>query len=191
MKYKFNIIQSIKAAEARQARERFLRRALRAGSLGFLVIALLYSALQVNAMYGTVRRTSQRLDRIQKEFNRYKSSKMTIQKSDITLLDNMQEDRIYWTRILVALARHLPKNYWITSFDYGEQELTVKGFGYITQGQRQLIALNKYTNLLRGDSTFTDEFTRVFLKKAVRNDADDQQPRISFEFKATKGAKKP
>lgn len=191
MKYKFNIIQSMQAAEARQARERFLRRALRAGSLGFLGIAFLYAALQVFAMYGAVKRTAQRLDRIQQEFNRYKSSKMTIQKSDITLLDNMQKNRIYWTRILVALARHLPKNYWITSFDYDTQELTVKGFGYITQGQQQLIALNKYTNFLRGDTTFTDEFGRVFLKKAVRNDADDMRPRISFEFKATRGAKKP
>jgi hypothetical protein len=113
---------------------------------------------------------------------------MIVNRSDIELLDRLQNDRIFWTRILVPVARYLPENYWITRFGYEKRALTVDGYGYISPRQEQLITIDDYLNELRRDAKFKRPFVNVYMNSTERHD-DKLRLKVSFSYSATGGQK--
>jgi hypothetical protein len=82
------------------------------------------------------------------------------------------------------MAYHLPENYWITDFSYNGTVYNVKGYGYITPHQEQLITVDDYLNLLREDKKFSDVFKAIFMNSVVRTD-EGYRERVSFEYSGT------
>jgi len=202
LKYKLNLVKSVRAAErrARQHKSNMLLIALLCFGILGLVVFSTYT--KIEGMQRVVANEKRKLKLIEAEYKNYQEMHVSIDKADIELLNQLQMNRVYWTKKLEAIAKHLPDeqpiSYWITKFGYksGTQAFNVHGYGYITQSQEQLLALDNYLNDLRADVNYSGVFGSTFLNSAIRNDeseADHRQKRdrVSFEFSSVrKGAQR-
>lgn len=184
MKYSINLVRTLREQERRQALARRRTSMLVILCLVSLALAIGYNTLHVVAMRSVIAEEHNKLARIDAEYKQYKATTLIVDKADIELLDKLQNDRIFWTRKLAAMAVHLPENYWVTKFGYGKANtFQVDGYGYITKAQKQLITLDDYLNLLRADSLFNDDFKTTHLDLAKRDDEGSRE-RVNFEYSA-------
>jgi len=154
-------------------------------------LAGFFTYQRIIGMQRVVEKEKQKLAAIQEEYQNYQETNVSIDKADIELLNRLQSGRVYWTRKLEAMAKHLPNeepiSYWITSFRYSGNTFNVSGYGYITHKQEQLLALDKYLLDLRADQMYSDIFSPTYLNSAVRSDEDIEgrgavRERVSFEY---------
>ncbi len=190
MKYKINMIRAQLLEKKRTDRQKSLLFSSTIIAFAILALALFYSILQVRSMEMIIKSEEAKLKRIEDEFKNYEKTKMIIDRKDIELLDRLQHSRIYWTKKLVAMASHLPEDYWITKFQYDRKNVfEVKGYGYISKDQKQLLTLDEYLNKLRDDSTYNDDFGYTYLKTTIRTD-EKTRDRVSFEYGAEKAKRR-
>jgi len=184
-KYEINLVRAMRE----QTRVSEIRRTRILGfsvlSFGLLILSLLYSGLQILIMQATLRTESNQVTRIQNEYLKYKQTRMVVSKSDLELLDSLQNSRIYWTNKLAALALHLPDNYWISSITYRPPEFSATGSGYGSAQQEQLVTIERYLNELRADSSYADVFKQTHFVSTSRID-ESHQSLVSFEFSSTR-----
>jgi Tfp pilus assembly protein PilN len=158
---------------------------LNAFSVGILILALFYTALNIISMQRDIAQEQQRLDVVEAEYRKYKATTTIVDKSDLELLDKLQRDRIYWTKVLASMAFHLPNNapnpYWITKLSYNNDQFKIHGFGYISPMQEQLITIDDYLNQLRADSSYSYIFKNTYLNSTSRSD-EGKKERVDFEF---------
>ncbi len=180
------MIRVIRREEKKKERSRSLSTAL--GSLGFgvLGLALLYFMFNVITMESSLRKERHKLEDVEKEYLKYKASKLFVDKADIELLDELQSRRIFWTKKLIAMATHLPENYWIAHFGFNQKQFSVSGFGMVSQGQNQLIILDNYFNELRSDSNYKDVFP-ITTFNSTRLEKLSENDKVSFDFVSTAG----
>ncbi|MFP4014589.1 MAG: PilN domain-containing protein [Chitinispirillaceae bacterium] len=185
VKYRINMVKMIREEERKARTQRLSILLISLSCFAFLLISIFYSTLQVLGMQLLINKEREKLARIETEYKKYRKTKMTVNKSDIELLDRLQTNRIYWTKKLESMAMHLPDSqpisYWITDFGYKQNSFTVRGYGYITPMQEQLIELDTYLNNLRMDQNFSDIFRTIYLNSAVRTD-EAVRRRVSFEY---------
>jgi hypothetical protein len=186
MKYRINMIRQMQAEEHQAAQLRSQKVILAGLCFVMIGISALFATYQIFTMKGILRDEKKKLKLIEVEYQQYRKSRMIVNKADIELLDKLQNSRIFWTKKLVAMAKHLPKNYWIDQFSFVNNTFLVEGFGYISQKQKQLITLDEYLNLIRKDETFNDVFKTIYLNSTVRNDDEKDRLRISFDYTALK-----
>jgi Tfp pilus assembly protein PilN len=190
----------VRAAEKRARTERGQMTLIALVCFSALGLAAFYTNLKILSMEQTITAEKRKLALIEAEYRNYQEMHVSIDKADIELLNQLQMNRIYWTKKLEAIARHLPDeqpiSYWITKFGYKSASNTfnVHGYGYITQKQEQLLALDNYLNDLRSDPSYTDILSTTYLNSAVRSDEEDNdrgvtRERVSFEYSSLrKGA---
>jgi Tfp pilus assembly protein PilN len=183
MKYAINLVRIRRIEERREELKRVRILTITAVCFGVFLLSLFYSALQILGMEATLTEERRKLARIEEEYKQYRETKMIVNKADIELLNKLQSERIFWTRKLAAMAHHLPENYWITEFSYSSGSFDVKGYGYITPSQRQLVTIDDYLTLLREDRLFSDVFERIYLNETQRKD-EKQRERVSFDYSA-------
>jgi hypothetical protein len=187
MKYRINLIEQIRLKEKKEWELKRSITVFTLVSFVLLLLAVLYTAMNILKMKSILNAEQKKLTRIENEYKKYKATRMIINKSDIEMLDRLQTQRIYWTKKLAAMAFHLPNKlpnpYWITKFGYAKEKLTVEGFGYISPQQEQLITIDDYLNKLRADTTFSDVFQTCYLNSTVRKDEDRRQ-RVTFNYSA-------
>ncbi|MDR2577927.1 MAG: hypothetical protein LBC70_03815 [Chitinispirillales bacterium] len=193
IKYKMNLVKSIRIAERRSVKHRVNLVLLIMACFGILGGAGYYTYDQVVKMQREITRERQKLRRLEAEYRNYQAEQTVIDKSDIELLNELLSKRVYWTRILEAMTKYLPEkepiSYWITKFGFSERSgtFTVQGFGYITEAQEQLLELDEYLNNLRADPNYSEVFGQTFLRSTVRQDEEDGaarelRERINFEY---------
>lgn len=187
MKFRLNLIRDIQEEQKSAESLRLKAMILIVACFGLLFVSLFYSLLQIYTMRSAVLEERARLARIKAEYQHYKASEMIVNKSDVELLDRLQNNRIFWSKKLLVIAHFVPDNYWITRFDYDRSLLNVVGYGYITDKQQQLVTLNEYLTLLRKEKTFNDVFREVYLNSTIRNDDQRKQARVSFNYAAVGG----
>ena len=192
MKYRINIVEQLRKAEKRERRRRSTMTVCLMVSFTLLLLSAAFTAQNIIKMRGTLQRERMELRRIEAEYRKYKSTKMIVDKTDIEKLDRLQGNRIYWTKKLAAIASHLPNTppdpYWITSFSFKDHKLNVKGYGFISPRQEQLITLDEYLKALRADTTFSDVFGTCYLNTTAREDEGNRE-RVTFDYTAEgKGA---
>jgi len=189
IKYKLNLVKTVRVAEkrARQQKSNMLLVAL--VCFGALGLAAFNTHLKIQGMQRSIAAENRRLRAVEAEYKKYQEMHVSIDKTDIELLNQLQMNRIYWTKKLEAMASHLPYeqpiSYWITRFGFRGNNFNVRGYGYITHNQEQLLALDNYLNDLRNDPSFSSVFTTTSLNSAVRSDEDNRE-RISFDYTATR-----
>jgi Tfp pilus assembly protein PilN len=183
MKYAVNLVRIRRIEERKAELKRVRILTLTAICFGILLLSLFYSALQILRMEATLTEEKNKLARIEAEYKQYRETKMIVNKADIELLNRLQSERIFWTRKLAAMAHHLPENYWITDFSYTRGSFDVRGYGYITPSQQQLVTIDDYLNLLRQDRLFNDVFKQIYLNSTERKD-EKQRQRVSFDYSA-------
>ena len=181
MKYTINLVREIRLAEIKEEAKRVRAFTFSAVCIGILALTFLYSGFKVFEMRNVLVYERDKLQKIETEYHKYKSTKMIVDKSDIELLDRLQNNRIFWTKKLAAMAKHLPANYWITKFLYNNGTYRVYGYGNISKEQEQLVVLNDYLNQLRSDSTYSDVFTSTSFISTKREDGKGRM-KVSFEF---------
>jgi Tfp pilus assembly protein PilN len=194
-----NLVKTVRETEKRHLKHKANMVLMSFICFGLLVFSGFYVFSQIMAMESTLAREKDKLRMIEAEYRNYHEATSVIDKADIELLNQLQSNRIYWTRKLEAMASHLPDeqpvSYWITKFGYRDNSktFTVGGYGYITQRQEQLLALDSYLNNLRADANFSDVFSSTFLKSTERQDDNSKasavRERVSFEYASVrKGA---
>jgi Tfp pilus assembly protein PilN len=186
--YRLNLIRELREKEVKSERKRRMTLILGLGCFGFFVLSLLYSGLTIWQMEAVLNREEKKVQDLHQEYQKYKASKLIVDKADLELLSGLQGKGIFWTKKLVAIAKHLPENYSITSFSYGNDQLKVTGYGATSAQQDQLLVLDNYLNRLRADTSFSNTFKQLQLNSADRRIDAGQ---IAFEFTAfTSGKKK-
>jgi len=202
IRYKLNLVKSVRAAEKRARAERSQMVLIALVCFCALGLAVFSTYLKIDGMQRVVANEKRKLRMIEAEYRNYQEMHVSIDKADVELLNRLQMNRVYWTKKLESVAKHLPDqqpiSYWITKFGYKSNSNTfnVHGFGYITQQQEQLLALDNYLNDLRADANYSDIFASTFLNSAVRSDEEDKErkqkrERVSFEFSSVrKGAQR-
>lgn len=192
MKFRLNLIREIKAEqEAAQKRRRFSAN-LFAICYSLLAVILIYGITDILTMRLKVAEERKRLENVKAEYQRYKSTTEIVSKADVELLDRLQNNRIFWTKKLLIMARCLPENYWITQFGHDGAALTVNGYGYITDRQEQLITLHAYLDGLRRDPAYNDVFKPTYLNSTIRADETGKgRERVSFSYTGIGGRLSP
>jgi hypothetical protein len=187
MKYKINLLDKLLKKE-RDSRAQKLRGLIYSVlSLGVLFLVLFQATLEVKSMVRVIDFEEAKLAKITAEYQKYKETIMVVNKSDIELLDRLQNNRIFWTKKLAVTAHYLPSDYWIEKLDFNKKLYNVNGYGYINPEQKQLITVDDYLNLLRVDSTFNDDFNLTYLNSIVRTDEKNGVERVMFEFSSQRG----
>lgn len=189
LKYRINLVRTQREEERRSERRRRWLAASSLAGFGSLGIALVIGAVQLVRMHGVISEEQAKLQKLKDEYQMYQATKMTVDKDDIELLDSLQRDRIFWTRKLASLARHLPDSFWITRLAFDRTRLAVQGYGYISPMQEQLITLDRYIDSLRADTTYRDDLPASFLRSSSRTDVDGRR-RVSFEFVSDRSAQR-
>jgi hypothetical protein len=184
MKYAVNLIRNLRAEEKKREEKRARIVMICTASFGILLVAILFAVLQVFRIMDTLSEEKDKLGRIEQEYKQYTVTNTFIDKSDIELLDKLQNKKVFWTRKIAAMAQHLPENYWITRFTFEHAVFSVSGYGYITPNQEQLISIDDYLNMMRSDRLFNDVFKYIYLTSTARTDEDSRE-RVSFEYIAT------
>ncbi|MBN1129880.1 MAG: hypothetical protein JXA71_12885 [Chitinispirillaceae bacterium] len=188
MKFKLNLIREIKAEQEFREKRRRATAWLFFFCYAVLLAVLAYGANEIVRMRQKVADERERLEAVKTEYQRYKASSEIVSKADVELLDLLQNNRIFWTKKLLVMASHLPENYWIMDFAYNTRELTVNGYGYISEKQEQLITLHQYLDGLRREPTFSDVFKPVHLNSTIRDDEKDRsRKRVSFSYSGIGG----
>lgn len=184
--YKINLVRDLREQE--KAAERRRNRAITLGiaCFGLLALSLLYCGFTIWEMEHVIASEKEKLALLQQEYRKYTATNMTVDKSDVELLNSLQGRGIFWTKKLAAMAKHLPENYWITSFQYTNGALHVSGFGSVSPKQDQLLILDEYMKNLRKDSTFSDVFKSISLISADRKD-EGGTTKVGFEYSANTG----
>jgi hypothetical protein len=180
MKFQLNLIREMQADRETAARRRKRVLALLACCYGVLVLSMGYCTMRVLHMQSIVFSEKDGLQRVKTEFQHYKATEMIVSKADVELLDRLQNNRIFWTKKLVVMARCLPENYWITEFSYDRQALGIAGYGYISYKQDQLLTLHTYLNDLRAAPMFNDIFQSINLRETRRSEDEHTRTRVSF-----------
>jgi len=193
IRYRMNLVKSLRVAEKRSLKHKSWAAMLVLVIFAVLILSAGFAFMRVTAMESTLERERQKLKRVEAEYQTYQSTQAVIDKADIELLNQIQTNRIYWTRKLEAMASHLPEedpiSYWITRFGYRGADFSVSGFGYITERQEQLLALDEYLIKLRNDPTYADVFGRTNLRSAIRSDETERgttRERVSFDYVSTR-----
>ncbi|MDB5103249.1 MAG: hypothetical protein JWP91_938 [Fibrobacteres bacterium] len=179
--YRLNLIRELREKEIKSERQNRLAAILGMGCFGFFLLSLLYSGLTITQMEHVLTSEKDKVVRLEQEYKKYTAAKLIVDKTDIELLNDLQGKGIFWTKKLASMAKHLPENYSITGFTFNNNVLTVKGYGYLSPQQDQLLVLDQYMNRLRNDTTFSDTFGRVQLNLADRSEGGG---RIVFDFSA-------
>jgi hypothetical protein len=189
MKYRANLIKEILKEEKIQ-KARSLRRVLYSWTaFGILALVMLDATFKVINMRQLISFEQEKLDKIVAEYETYQKTEMTVNRMDIELLDQLQHNRVFWTKKLAATALYLPEQYWIENISFSTK-YEVSGYGYMVPEQKQLMTIDSYLNFLRADTTFNDDFPISFLDAVVRADEDEKGKsveRVLFELSATKG----
>jgi Tfp pilus assembly protein PilN len=183
MKYAINLIRTLRIEERKKELKKVRVLIVAAVCFGLMLLSAFYSSLSILTMQATIKEEKLKLDRIESEYKRYKEATMIINKADVELLNQLQSERIFWTKKLASMASHLPENYWITEFNFTQENFNVKGYGYISNDQRQLVTIDDYLNMLRVDSLFSDVFRQIYLNATERRDEGDRE-RVSFDYSA-------
>ena len=203
LKYRMNLVKTIRAIEARDRSYKMCITVILAVSFALLAASGLYLFTRVAKVERVLSAERDKLRKIEAEYKNYQSTESIVEKADIELLNRIQSNRIYWTRKLESMANHLPAetpttSYWITRFSYSgtQNTFTVSGFGYITSEQEQLLTLDKYMNDLRRDPNYNSVFDRTYLRSVVRNDegaggigsrrGGPVRERVSFQYVSQK-----
>jgi Tfp pilus assembly protein PilN len=194
LKYRLNLVKTVRDAEKRAQRQVANMALIAFFCFAALGLAVFFSYIRVASMRLVIEKEKQKLAAIEAEYHSYQETNVSIDKADIELLNSLQGNRVYWTRKLEAMAKHLPNDdpvsYWITGFGYKGNTYGVRGYGYITQRQEQLLALDDYLNNLRDDAAYSDIFGATYLNSAVRSDEDVDgkglRERVSFEYSSTR-----
>jgi hypothetical protein len=187
MKFKLNLIREAEADRLTRESSRKKIGVIVGAAYAILAIVICYSVFDVLSMRNQVAEERKRLESVKAEYQRYKASSMIVNKSDVELLSMLQNNRIFWTKKLLVMARYLPADYWITQFGFDRQALTVEGYGYISDKQEQLITLHDYLNALRNDRSFSDVFRPTYLNSTVRKDDERARKRVSFSYTGVLG----
>jgi hypothetical protein len=183
MKYAINLVRTLRLEEKKIEIKRARLVAICTSCFGVLGLSLFYALLQVLSMVNTLNEEKSKVARIEQEYKQYTATNNFVDRSDIELLDKLQNKKIFWTKKIAAMAQHLPENYWVTQFVNEKNSFVVSGYGYISSNQEQLITIDDYLNLLRNDRLFNDVFKNLFLKSMSRTDEETRE-RISFEYLA-------
>lgn len=183
MRYRINLVKGIREEERRRDAERARVVVLAVVCFAVLAGSMVYAATRVLAMRRTLAHERAELERIEAEYRRYKTTTMIVDRADIELLDKLYNGKVFWTKKLEAMARHLPEEYWITSFSHRRESYKVNGYGYISEAQRQLVTIDGYLNQLRKDESFSDVFRDVYFNSTVRRD-EGSRKRVTFDYTA-------
>lgn len=193
LRYRINLVKSHRDAEKRLRKQRKTAGRLVFISFIALIAVAANTANRVYSMQKEVEAERRQVSRLRNELQQYRSTASPIDKDDIELLNTLLSRRIYWTRILDAMARHLPDvqptSYWITRFEYrdGQRNYNVQGFGYISDRQEQLLELDSYLHRLRGDDNWKEVFTTTYMGPVRRQDETINRrvfERVGFEYSA-------
>lgn len=186
--YKINLIRELRERQKKKEERTRLALILGFGCFGFFLLSIIYSSLTIWQMERVLTHESTQVARLKQEYQKYKASKLIIDKTDIELLNDLKSKGFFWTKKLAALANHLPDNYSITSFAFEKEMLRVSGYGYVNPKQDQLLVLDDYLNKLRADTNFSDTFSKLQLKSAERK---EEGGKFGFNFIATSKTWKP
>jgi len=189
VKYRINLIDQIRKTEKKEQVQRTFIASLTILSFALLFLAATYATSSIIKMRLAIEKERRKLARIEAEYRKYKETRMIVDKADIELLDRLQNERIFWTKKLAAMASHLPNRppnpYWITNFKYGNGVLNVSGYGLISPMQEQLITIDDYLNDLRADTMFNDVFISCRFNSTARED-EGANERVTFDYSAIK-----
>jgi Tfp pilus assembly protein PilN len=187
VRYNINLIRLQRAEEHRAIELRNRLFTVGVSCLGLLGIAALTFTFQILGMEAKLSNEQVQLARIEQEYSKYRSTRMVIDKADIERLDSLQSNRVFWTKKLAAMAVYLPEDYWTISFSFDKKVYRVKGYGYISTNQDQLITLDDYLNKLRADPNYTDVFKMTSFNEVSRADEEkENRERVSFEYSSMK-----
>lgn len=189
MKYRINLIEQVRQKERQEQVQKSTVTVISVIAFALLFLSATYSASNVIKMYQSIEMERRRLQRIEAEYRKYRAAKTMVDKADIELLDKLQTGRVFWTKKLAAMALHLPESYWITRFGYDKNIFNVRGYGFISPRQEQLITIDEYLNSLRSDTMFADVFPTVRLNSTSRDDEANRE-RVMFDYSAEKAGAK-
>jgi hypothetical protein len=185
MRYSINLVRSARIAEKKEEAKRVIQLGFSVICFGLLGVAFLFAALSVISMNTILKNEEKELSRLEAEYKKYTATSMFVNKADLELLDRLQQDRIFWTKKLAAIAYYLPNNYWIVKFGYRFGDFAASGYGYITPEQKQVMVLNNYFNKLRMDENYNDVFKSTYFVSSKRMDEEGKE-RVSFDFTSSR-----
>jgi Tfp pilus assembly protein PilN len=179
--YRINLIRDLREREKKKERQKRLTIIMGFGCFGFFLISILYSSLTISQMEQVLTHESDQVAHLTQEYQKYAKARLIVDKADLEQLNSLKDKGLFWTKKLSALAKHLPDNYTITSFSFGNDLLRVTGYGFASPQQDHLLILDEYLNQLRADTTFSGTFTKIQLNNTDRK---EDGGKVSFDFSA-------
>ncbi|MBD3420963.1 MAG: hypothetical protein GF398_12660 [Chitinivibrionales bacterium] len=175
------MVRILRQEERKAEHKRLQLLILTGASFGILVLAIVYSAFNILLMEKALQTEHSKLQRIENEYKNYKTTKTFVDKSDIELLSNLQNDKVFWTRILANIAQHLPRGYWTKQLKFDGSEIAVSGGG--RSSNTFAVDIDRYINEIDANDYFSSIFkpSGLQLIKVVEGENGSG---LTFEFSA-------
>jgi Tfp pilus assembly protein PilN len=158
--YKLNLIKKLRAEQYKEEQARLRRTILFTIYYGLLVVVFFFYMFYYLGLKEKRDTKIMELKKIERDIQSLEQSSEAITREDLQLLNRLQKDRIFWSKKMVVLASGLPESYWIESLGYRGEKLEVKGRGYISAKQEQLLVLDDYLAVLRNNKEFMQDFRK-------------------------------
>ncbi len=133
--YRINLIREMREREKKIEQQRSMTATIGIACFGLFLLSLVYSGLTIWRMERVISGEQFKFKRLKQEYQKYTAASLIVDKSDIELLNDLQSRGIFWTKKLATMAKYPPDNYSITRFAFGNNEMQVSGYGFISPQQ--------------------------------------------------------
>jgi len=154
------------------------------GVLVALFLGLNISLFMYNKKMNTLIADRQsKIAEITQQIRELKQKGMNLSKDDIRSLAKLEENRVFWTAKMQALAKNVARDMALTEIEYRHDRFVVSGITQIYPGEREFDIVNNFTKQLESDPVFSREFGRVKLLSYSRENVRGQDI-VQFQIQA-------
>ena len=132
---------------------------------------------------GLINKKSFEITQIKKEIGLLREKGKNLSKQDIMTLAKLENNRFLWAENLERLGEMTPEDMSITELKYRKKKLYIKGIATTYAGQKDFEQVERFINLLKSDSDFSNHFTRLKLMNHELINVRGQDI-VSFELEA-------
>lgn len=159
------ILINLNQGESKESRQERLKEQSRWTIFGLLILLFLLfngGLLWVNFGYESlINKKQQEIAKVKSDLAALQAQGKNISKDDIQALAKIEEERFMWSRILELLGEMTPDDIALTGLQFKHDNLRISGIATIYADIKDFDIVNNYVNMLRNNSEFSENFSRI------------------------------
>lgn len=170
--FKINLNKFGELKQKAEAEKRTFKIAAISYAAVFLIATIIAIILSSN-LSAKIKNRSKLLNSIRDEIKTYKVSGEFLSSKDLSRLNSISSERIFWTKKLVALSEKTTDKIAITHFSFKNNKLSLYGITRLDRDQKEFDFINDFINEINSDEQISIDFPEIKFVKSSRDKEKD------------------